>query len=101
MLVNEYFASHPEMVLGTHGQRRGIYGPGLSYTCYPHPGGGPLEAQLDAAFARFPAGIFTPEPNVLAADIEDDSALIEVGRAADGATIKEGSYHVGQGGRLC
>ena len=27
--INEYFAAHPEMVLGTHAQRRGIYGPGL------------------------------------------------------------------------
>ena len=27
--INEYFADHPEMVLGTHGQRRGIYGPGF------------------------------------------------------------------------
>ena len=26
--INEYFAAHPEMVLGEHGQRRGIYGPG-------------------------------------------------------------------------
>ena len=39
--INEYFAEHPEMVLGTHAQRRGIYGPGLAYTCrprqVPHP----------------------------------------------------------------
>ena len=33
--INEYFACYPEMVLGTHAQRRGIYGPGLSYTCRP------------------------------------------------------------------
>jgi len=100
VMVNEYFASHPEMVLGTHGQRRGIYGPGLFYTCRPLPDAGPLEAQLDAAFARLPAGIFTADPDALAADAEEEPA-IQVGRAADGATIKEGSYHVGQGGRLC
>ena len=100
VLVNEYFAAHPEMVLGTHGQRRGIYGPGLTYTCHRHPEAGPLEGQLDAAFAQLPEGIVTANPDVLGGDVEDDSS-IQIGRAADGATIKEGSYHVGQGGRLC
>ena len=36
VMVNEYFIAHPEMVLGTHAQRRGIYGIGRSYTCLPH-----------------------------------------------------------------
>ena len=45
--INEYFAAHPEMVLGTHAQRRGIYGPGLSYTCRPRPGAAPIETLLD------------------------------------------------------
>ena len=31
--VNRYFAEHPEMVLGEHAMRRGIYGPALTYTC--------------------------------------------------------------------
>jgi len=100
--VNEYFLAHPDMVLGKHGQRRGIYGPGWSYTCRPHADAGPLEAQLDAAFARLPAAIFTALPDTL---IEEDgqefASPVQVGRAADGAIIKEGSYHVGQGGRLC
>ena len=30
VMVNEYFTTHPEMVLGTHAQRRGIYGIGRS-----------------------------------------------------------------------
>jgi adenine-specific DNA methylase len=38
--VNEYFAAHPEMVLGEHGQRRGIYGPDPTYTCQARPNGG-------------------------------------------------------------
>ena len=102
VLVNQYFTAHPEMVLGDHGQRRGIYGPGWSYTCRPNPEAGPLEAQLDTAFARLPAGIFVSNPDALPDEDEQDSAnQVVVGRAADGATIKEGTYHVGQGGRLC
>ena len=30
------------IVLGTHPQRRGIYGPGLTYTCRPPPGAASL-----------------------------------------------------------
>ena len=36
--VNRYFAEHPEMVLGEHAMRRGIYGPGMTYTCRGHAG---------------------------------------------------------------
>lgn len=101
ILVNEYFITHPDMVLGTHGQRRGIYGPGWSYTCRAHPDAASLEAQLDAAFANLPANIFVPNANALLEDDKQEQAeLIHVGRAADGASIKEGSYHNGQGGRL-
>jgi N12 class adenine-specific DNA methylase/adenine-specific DNA methylase len=100
--VNEYFIAHPEMVLGSHGQRRGIYGPGWSYTCRSNTDAGSLETQLDRAFARLPANIFTAIPDSLATEDEQEFASpVRVGRAADGATIKEGSYHVGQGGRLC
>ena len=55
--INEYFADHPEMVLGTHGQRRGIYGPGFSYTCRPIADGPSIETQLDTALSRLPAAI--------------------------------------------
>ena len=102
VLINEFFAAHPEMVLGTHGQRRGIYGPGLAYTCHPEMGAGPLEAQLDAAFARLPRDIFRANPDALIAEDEQDlPTSVPVGRAADGATVKEGSYHIGRAGRLC
>ena len=40
--VNRYFAEHPEMVLGEHALRRGIYGPGLAYTCRPRQDGATL-----------------------------------------------------------
>lgn len=97
--INEYFADHPEMVLGQHGQRRGIYGPGWSYTCRPTSGPQDLEAQLDAALRRLPADILPAAP---ASDTADDDTLdlVRPGTAADGATIKEGSFLVGPAGRL-
>ena len=100
--VNEYFAAHPEMVLGDHAQRRGIHGPGLSYTCRARSEAGPLEAQLDAALCRLPAGICTLPPGSTAEDEPDDvdEPAARPGTAADGATVKEGSYLIGQGGRL-
>ena len=46
--VNRYFAEHPDMVLGDHALRRGIYGPDETYTCLPHAGSD-LETALTAA----------------------------------------------------
>jgi hypothetical protein len=40
--VNRYFADHPEMVLGEHALRRGIYGPAPTYTCRPRKDGAAL-----------------------------------------------------------
>ncbi len=57
--MNRYFADHPEMVLGEHAFRRGIYGPGLTYTCRPREDGAALETLLTAALDRLPADIFT------------------------------------------
>jgi len=99
--VNEYFAAHPDMVLGTHAQRRGIYGPGLSYTCRAPASAEPLEAMLDAALSRLPAGIFTPCQDAQTDEEVPDDDIIRSGTAADGATIKEGSFLIGKAGRLC
>jgi N12 class adenine-specific DNA methylase/adenine-specific DNA methylase len=102
VLVNEYFARHPEMVLGTHAQRRGVYGPGLSYTCLPLSDAGSLEDQLDTAFNRLPADLFVARAEGLEPDQDDEHpGDLRIGRAADGATVKEGSYVTGTGGRLC
>lgn len=97
--INEYFVAHPEMVLGRHAQRRGAYGPGLSYTCRSDDGGEPLEALLDRALARLPAGVVTERPSDN--DDVDDDRYARAGTAADGATIKEGSFIRGKDGRLC
>jgi hypothetical protein len=78
------------MVLGEHAQRRGIYGPGLSHTCRARPAAGPLETQLDTALARLPAGVFTPNPDALAAeepDNQDPISTVQVGRAANSAMV--------------
>ncbi|MEO8714804.1 MAG: helicase-related protein [Acetobacteraceae bacterium] len=96
--INEYFVAHPEMVLGEHAQKRGIHGPGLSYTCRQREADTPLETLLDAALARLPAGIFVPPAESTLDEPEDEK--VRPGTAADGATIKEGSFFIGRAGRL-
>jgi len=96
LTVNRYFTAHPEMVLGEHALRRGIHGPGLTYTCRPRRDGTLLEALLHTALDRLPTGLFTalPEPTQ---DAEDDAVPegIVIGTAAEGAAVKEGSYLLG------
>ncbi len=55
--VNEYFAAHPEMVLGTHSRKGSMYGKD-EYTVLPNEGD--IEAQFDAAAKRMPENIFVP-----------------------------------------
>src|ERR1019366_818199 len=47
--VNRYFADHPEMVLGEHALRRGIYGSAQTYSCLPRSGDTDLERLLTEA----------------------------------------------------
>ena len=97
--VNRYFAEHPEMVLGEHAMRRGIYGPAPAYTCQPRKNGMALETLLTAALDRLAAGIVTaPAESEGDADPGDETAIC-AGTAADGATIKEGSYLLGSSDR--
>jgi predicted RNA methylase len=100
--VNRYFAEHPEMVLGEHAMRRGIYGPGMTYTCRPRRNGGTLETLLTDALDLLPIGIVSPAPESPADTDSDDEAepVAQAGTAAEGATIKEGSFLVGKAGRL-
>ncbi len=97
--INEYFVAHPEMVLGIHALRRGIYGPGLTYTCHPRPGDAPIEDLLRQALSLLPAGICTPSLESTL-DEPDNDVIARSGTAAEGATIKEGSYVVGKAGVL-
>lgn len=86
--INRYFLDHPEMVLGSHARTSTPYG--IDYTCRPLREGN-LEASLNAALATLPEAIVgTPE------QAEQPKSFsfpeIEIGTAAEGATIKEGSY---------
>jgi N12 class adenine-specific DNA methylase/adenine-specific DNA methylase len=86
--INRYFLDHPEMVLGTHDRTSTPYGPG--YTCKGLPGLD-LETSLRTAIGTLPKDIHGKG---------DESSVIPppwlpvvpVGTAAEGATIKEGSY---------
>jgi N12 class adenine-specific DNA methylase/predicted RNA methylase len=98
--VNCYFAEHPEMVLGEHAMRRGIYGPALTYTCRSRKDGVALETLLTEALDRLPSSIVTASTESASDADTDDEAAIRAGTAADGATIKEGSYLIGNAGRL-
>jgi hypothetical protein len=71
--VNGYFAEHPEMVLGVHALKRGIYGPALAYTCRPREDGPALETLLIEALDRLPTGIVTASTES-PADIGDEAA---------------------------
>ena len=51
--VNRYFAEHPEMVLGKHSLKRGIYGPAPVYTCRPRKNGIVLDSLLTETLDRF------------------------------------------------
>jgi N12 class adenine-specific DNA methylase/adenine-specific DNA methylase len=98
MQVNRYFADHPEMVLGEHALRRGIYGPGLTYTCRRRESDADLAGLLSEALDRLPTGIFTARPESTSDDTTELAPL--AGTAADGATIKEGSFLLGDASRL-
>ena len=87
LAVNQWFADHPETVLGLHGRTSGPFGP--TYTCHYCPDVS-LEADLRAALERLPGGIHTP-PAAPAAR-RPEVPRIAVGTAAEGATVKEGSY---------
>ena len=100
VLVNRYFAEHPEMVLGQHALRRGIYGPALAYTCRPRKGGVAFDTLLTEALDRLPTGIFAASAESHADADGEVGTVARVGTAADGATIKEGSYLLGTADRL-
>jgi len=85
--ANRYFHEHPEMVLGTHRWTTSSYGP--VYTCRARDED--VNAALSAAIDRLPRGIHLP-PAESKPVRPTDAVRLKVGTAAEGATIKEGSY---------
>ena len=91
--INRHFVERPDMVLGKHARTSSAYGP--IYTCLPvrseHDS---LFQDLLAALHTLPADIYVvPAPAKPEHETLTDET-IRVGTAAEGATIKEGSYLV-------
>ncbi len=98
--ANTYFADHPGMVLGRHAWTSGAHGP--AYTCAPAPDLTPdgVEAALLEAVGALPTGIHVPvEAASPGRAARPEARRARVGTAAEGATVKEGSYLV-EGGAL-
>lgn len=90
--VNEYFAAHPEMVLGEHRLTGTMYRKG-SYTVEPKAGD--IGKQFIEAANRLPADVYTPAPVSQAFD----SAAVEAAEIAP-ETIKEGAYYLNDKGEV-
>ena len=95
--VNEYFAAHPQQVLGSHAIANGPYGP--AYTCLPAVGRDLPTALLGAVHAftgargyAGPTAPAVPAPQAVAVPAEPAVPAVHVRRAADGGTLREGSY---------
>ena len=88
--VNRYFAENAAQVLGAHARTSGPFGP--TYSCRGETGDA-LAAALDRCMANLPAPLHPLTPS---APVQPRSAAqrLVVGTAAEGATVKEGSYLV-------
>ena len=84
--INHYFLDHPYMVLGTHARVSSPYGP--AYSCRPTSDALPLQERLLEAIQHLPTAIHTQAP----AEPEPRKPRVQVGTAAEGASIKEGSF---------
>ena len=96
--INRYFVDHPMSVLGSHARTSSAFG--LTYTCRADRlDEDALFQDLLATIERLPADIYkappAAKPSREALILFDES--IRVGTAADGATIKEGSFLVVKG----
>ncbi|HKN27322.1 MAG TPA: methyltransferase, partial [Roseiarcus sp.] len=91
--INRHFVEHPDRVLGSHARTSSAYGP--TYTCEPLSGGQEsLIQDLLAALHTLPADIYVTPPPAKPDHETLFDETIRVGTAAEGATIKEGSYLV-------
>ena len=112
--INRYFAEHPEMVLGEHQLRRGIYGPALTYSCAPRSGSD-TEAELSHIVKALTPELLQRPPSFTEA-VQDDlradnqpadnqpaenKPIERVGTAANGALqLKEEQLLHRRDGRL-
>lgn len=87
--INEYFLSHPDMVLGIHTVGRGIYGPKLTYVCKPDRAK-PLGAALKAAILSLPVDICDCDSSISALSAPVGTEI----ESNDNARLREGSYFV-------
>ncbi|AFN39138.1 DarB-like antirestriction [Burkholderia phage BcepMigl] len=91
--INEYFAAHPEMVLGAHALTGSMYRAN-EYTVVPEPG-----VDMDAAFAKaianLPEGVYQPGAQNPAA-----SKAVALERDFNPTHKKEGGLYVGDSGNL-
>ncbi|WP_294541600.1 N-6 DNA methylase [uncultured Rhodoblastus sp.] len=91
LLINRYFVERPGMALGSHARTTSAYGP--TYTCLPtHADEHALSKRLIEALYSMPTEIYTPQAPVEQEQNTLFDETVHVGTAAEGATIKEGSF---------
>jgi SAM-dependent methyltransferase len=91
LAINRYFVEHPEMVLGEHARTSSAFGP--IYTCRPVlTTAGTLADLLTPALDRLPRDLFKSVAPATGKSSAPEP--LNVGTAAEGSTIKEGSYLV-------
>ena len=90
--VNEYFASHPEMVLGKHSTAGSMYGPG-QYTVDPNKGD--IAEQFAQAVANLPENVYQADKSSPA---PTDNQTIEAEWSPQ--SVKEGAFYLDDKGEL-
>ena len=98
LYINQYFAEHPEMVLGTHTTQGTMYA-GDSYTVTPKEG--ELSEQLAQAIANLPENFIKASENEIEQSDNAETFGIVSGRKPDAYLIEDGQiYQVDNQGRL-
>ena len=99
VMVNEYFAEHPEMVLGQHSTKGTMYSKD-SYTVSPKTDK-PLKAQLEEAVATLPQNIIHAEQDRIEAEDTGESLRTIKGRKTDSYVFEDGKvWQVDDQGRM-
>ncbi|KXV45204.1 hypothetical protein AD941_00075, partial [Gluconobacter albidus] len=92
--INRYFAENGQQVLGRHDWTSGQFGP--EYTCKANPLQ-MLDEALPLALGRLSSLARFPVPQTLDMAPVQENHAADVGTAADGALLKEGSYLLHKG----